>query len=109
MCRRCVRSLSFLPRGVVVGLVVAASTSTAELASFEGRLDLFRVLLFGLSGVLTAVVAVLACSDKKNPSSWVVVLVTVLRRWTAAIFAGKALRTFRPESVGGAHIQPSLR
>lgn len=50
---------------VVVGLAVVASTVAACLAAFVGRLDGSRVTLFGLSGLLAAVVALLTSPEKK--------------------------------------------
>jgi hypothetical protein len=46
-------------RWAVVGLVVAASTVAAGIADFSGSLDLVKVALFVLAGLLAAAVALL--------------------------------------------------
>ena len=63
------RVMSPFPRGAVVGLMVAVSTFTADLANFVGHLGLPRaLLLFGLAGASAAAVTVMALpgSLKKN-------------------------------------------
>jgi hypothetical protein len=52
-------------RGAVVGLLVAASTFTADLAAFAGHLDLLRFVLFGIAALLAACLAISSIIIKK--------------------------------------------
>lgn len=52
----------------MVGLIVAAATVSADLASFGGPLDVYRVALFGLAGVFAGTVVMLTfANSKKGP------------------------------------------
>lgn len=53
-------------RGAVVGLVIAASTFMADLATYMGPLDSSRLTSFGLAGGFAAAVALLLATDKKK-------------------------------------------
>ena len=64
------RERRLIVRQAAVGLVVTASTASAELASYGGSVDGGRLILFGLSGLLSAAVVLLASSSsKKNAQS----------------------------------------
>ena len=53
-------------RWAVVGLIVAVSTVTADLATFIGPLDDSRIVLLGLAGALAAVTAFVVPAKKKK-------------------------------------------
>ena len=53
-------------RVVLVGLTVAASTITADLATFAGPLQTSRVVLFVIAGLLAAAVTLLPLLQKKT-------------------------------------------
>jgi hypothetical protein len=53
-------------RWMVIGLLAAASSILTGLASFVGQLDVSRVMLFGLAGLVAAAVALLGPPSKKS-------------------------------------------
>jgi hypothetical protein len=53
-------------RQMTLGLLVVASTITADLAGFSEHLDLQRVMLFCLSGVSAASVALMISTPQKK-------------------------------------------
>ena len=53
-------------RKMVVGLVIAVSTVSADLAAFSGHADTSRLALFALAGLSAAASGVVALGFKKN-------------------------------------------
>lgn len=61
------RERRLIIRQVVVGLTVTSATAVAEIATYSGPIDERRVILFGISGLLSSTVALLATIPlKKN-------------------------------------------
>ena len=56
-------------RHAVLGLVVIASTLTADLATYDGHLEASRVSLFALAGLFAAAVVLLASDPVKKKIS----------------------------------------
>jgi hypothetical protein len=53
-------------RGAALGLVVVATTISADLATFSGHVDVERFMSFGLAGLSAAVLAVLTGAASKK-------------------------------------------